>query len=69
MASDAMPARPSAAIMTALRLCRSARVPPSGASSAVGRSPATPASASVAAEDVVAVMCHITAKVAIWVDR
>lgn len=67
--SENAPAMPSAAIMTYLRLNRSAITPPKGESSAVGRSAATPAAASRSAEFSVVVMYQSAAKVAAQVAR
>lgn len=67
--SENAPAMPSAAIMTYLRLNRSAITPPKGESKAVGRSAATPAAASRSAEFSVVVMYQSAAKVAAQVAR
>ena len=67
--SEKAPAMPSAAIMTYLRLNRSAITPPKGESRAVGRSAATPAAASRSAEFSVVVMYQSAAKVAAQVAR
>lgn len=67
--SENAPAMPSAAIMTYLRLNRSAITPPKGESRAVGRSAATPAAASRSAEFSVVVMYQSAAKVAAQVAR
>lgn len=67
--SEKAPAMPSAAIMTYLRLNRSAITPPKGESKAVGRSAATPAAASRSAEFSVVVMYQSAAKVAAQVAR
>ena len=67
--SEKAPAMPSAAIMTYLRLNRSAITPPKGESKAVGRSAATPAAASRTAEFSVVVIYQSAAKVAAQVAR